>query len=67
MSAATAKKPDQIRIRMDDEDIDLLDELAGKAQSRTDISSVLLHAAVEAIRNNKGKVHNWPPKFTVEQ
>jgi hypothetical protein len=60
-------KPTQIRIRIENEDVDLLDELAGKVLSRTDVASVLLNAAVEAVRKNKGRIHYWPPKFTVEE
>lgn len=64
---ATVIKPPQIRIRIEDDDAELLDELAGKSLSRTDVASVLLNAAVEAIRKNKGRVHYWPPKFTLEE
>ncbi len=60
-------KPSQIRIRIENGDVQLLDQLAGKSLSRTDVASVLLNAAVEAIRKNKGRVHYWPPKFKVEE
>ena len=59
-------KPIQIRIRIADGDTGLLDDLAGPVMSRTDVASVLLHAAVKAIRKNKGKVH-FPPQFKVEE
>lgn len=58
-------KPIQIRIRIADSDIGILDELAGPVMSRTDVASVLLHAALEAVRANKGRVH-FPPQFKVE-
>ena len=64
---AAATKPTQIRIRIVDEDVEVLDELAGKAQSRTDVASVLLNAAVEAVRKNKGRVHYWPPILAIEE
>lgn len=64
---AAATKPTQIRIRIVDEDVTVLDQLAGKAQSRTEVASVLLNAAVEAIKKNKGRVHYWPPKLTVDE
>jgi hypothetical protein len=59
-------KPNQIRIRIEDSDMDVLDALAGKTLSRTDVASVLLSAAVEAIRKNSGAVHFWPPHLKVE-
>jgi hypothetical protein len=65
MPAAT--KPSQIRIRIENGDVELLDQLAGKTLSRTDVASVLLNAAVEAIRRNKGRVYYWPPKLKVEE
>jgi hypothetical protein len=65
MSAAT--KPPQIRIRIQEDDVAVLDQLAGKALSRTDVASVLLAAAVDAVRKNKGRVHFWPPKLSLDE
>lgn len=58
-------KPSQIRIRIPDTDAELLDKLAGRALSRTDIASYVLSAALDAIRENEGKV-SFPPKFCVD-
>ena len=63
---AGSTKPTQIRIRIDDGDTVVLDDLAGPVLSRTDVASVLLHVAVQAVRKNKGKVH-LPPVFRVEE
>jgi hypothetical protein len=63
----TATKPTQIRIRIENGDTELLDKLAGKSLSRTDVASVLLNSAIEAIRKNKGRVHYWPPQLKVEE
>ena len=63
---AGATKPTQVRIRIEEEDLELLKALAGKTQSRTDVATVLLGAAIEAVRKNKGRVHFWPPKFRLE-
>lgn len=59
-------KPSQIRIRITDGDAEVLDRLAGQILTRTDVASVLLHAAVEAIKRNKNKIH-FPPEFEVVQ
>lgn len=57
-------KPDQIRIRIEKRDADLLDVLAGEILSRTDVASLLLHAALDAIREANGEI-SFPPKFNV--
>ena len=59
-------KPNQIRIRIEDTDLPILDDLAGTVLSRTDVASVLLHAAVAAVRKNRGKIH-LPLVFRVEE
>jgi hypothetical protein len=64
---ASKTKPSQVRIRIEDADIEVLDRLAGKSLSRTDVASVLLNSAVEAVRKNKGRVHFWPPKLRIEE
>ena len=66
MATKTNTKPIQIRIRIADADTGVLDDLGGPVMSRTDVASVILHAAIEAIRKNGGVVH-FPPQFTVEE
>jgi hypothetical protein len=63
MSSATKKA--QVRIRIEDEDAPVLDKLAGKSLSRPDVASVLLAAAIEAVRDCKGHIGYWPPKFQI--
>ncbi len=62
---AALTKPSQVRIRVTDEDAETLDKLAGEVLSRADVASVLLHAAIESIRKNKGRVA-FPPEFEVQ-
>jgi hypothetical protein len=61
---AALTKPSQVRIRVTDEDAETLDKLAGQVLSRADVASVLLHAAIQAIHKNKGKVQ-FPPELQV--
>jgi hypothetical protein len=62
----TLKKPAQIRIRISDQDAETLDKLAGQILTRTDVASVLLHSALEAVRDDKGKMH-FPFKIEIAQ
>jgi hypothetical protein len=48
------------------DDMHLLDQLAGKGLSLTEVASVILNAAVEAVRKNKSRVNCWPQKLAVE-
>lgn len=57
-------KPAQLRIRIADEDMPVIEDLKGKVLSVTDVASMLLSAAVEAVKANGGRV-NFPPKFEV--
>jgi len=54
----------QIRIRLQKEDLETLDELCIGAFSRQQVASMLLAAAVHAVRENAGSL-SFPPKFTV--
>lgn len=58
-------KPVQIRIRIADEDMPIIIALAGRVLSVTDVASLLLSGAVEAVKNNSGEVA-FPPKFNVD-
>ena len=42
-----------------------MDQLAGKSLSRADVTSVLLAAALDAVRECKGHIGYWPPKFKI--
>ena len=57
-------KPTQIRIRVTDADMPVIEDLAGNVLSITDVASLLLSAAVDAVKENKGRL-NFPPKFEV--
>ena len=54
----------QINLDLEDEFIEVLDKMAGKALKRQAVARMLLIAAIEAVQDNGGKVH-LPPKFTV--
>jgi hypothetical protein len=54
----------QINLSLEDDAIELLDEMAGKALNRQAVARMLLIAAIEAVQANGGKIH-LPPKFTV--
>ena len=57
-------KPEQIRIRVPTDDVSTLDELAGSILSRTDVATMLLHAAIEAVRQNPTAL-KFPPAFVI--
>lgn len=57
-------KPEQIRIRVPADDVEMLDDLAGSILSRTDVATMLLHAAIEAVRSNPSAL-KYPPVFVV--
>lgn len=53
-----------VNIRLEDAEIAILDELAGRALNRQAIARMLLQAAIEAIQKNQGRL-NFPPCFDV--
>jgi len=57
-------KPQQIRIRIPDADMPVIQDLAGNVLSITDVASLLLSAAIEAVKESGGQLH-FPPKFQV--
>jgi hypothetical protein len=61
-----AVKPSQIRIRISEGDTEILDKLGGEVLSRTDVATVLLKGAIEAVKINRLKVP-FPPKFAVSE
>lgn len=61
---AALTKPSQVRIRVTDEDVQTLDKLRAEVLSRADVASALLHAAIDAIKKNKGRIQ-FPPEFEV--
>ena len=60
----SATKPAQLRIRIEDEDAEMLEELSGRILSPPAVAAMLLAAAIEAIRENGGRI-TLPPKFQV--
>lgn len=57
-------KPNQVRVYFADEDVETLKGMSGGVLSLASTASVVLHGALEAIRNNGGVV-NFPPRFAV--
>jgi hypothetical protein len=62
---SSKKKLDQVRVRLEDEDVPVMEKLQGKSLSRADVTSVLLAAAFDAIREAGGHIGYWPPKFKI--
>lgn len=58
-------KPEIIRLRVAKADSDLLNELGGSTLTRNDVASVLVEAAVEAIRKNGGRF-TMPLRLNIE-
>ena len=58
-------KPDQLRLRVTPDDAALLDRLAGGTLNRNDVASLMLEAAVRAIRNN-GEAFSMPLRLRVD-
>ena len=54
----------QVNLRIDDDMIATLDQMAGKALNRQAIARMFLIAAIEAVQANGGRI-NLPPKFAV--
>jgi hypothetical protein len=57
-------KTTQIHLRLTPDEAELIDELAGDALGRQAIASMLLSAAIEAVREN-GRQISIPPCLTV--
>ena len=57
-------KNTQVNLRIDDDMIATLDQMAGKALNRQAIARMFLIAAIEAVQNNGGRI-NLPPRFAV--
>lgn len=55
-------KPEIIRLRVAKADSELLNQLGGATLTRNDVASVLVEAAVEAIRQNGGRL-SMPLRF----
>jgi hypothetical protein len=53
-----------LNLRLEDEQIAILDRMAGKALNRQAIGRMLLIAAIEAVEANGGKIQ-LPPQFIV--
>ena len=56
----------QVNLRIDDDMIATLDQMAGKALNRQAIARMFLIAAIEAVQANGGRI-NLPPKFAVHE
>ena len=54
----------QVNLRIDDDMIATLDQMAGKALNRQAIARMFLIAAIEAVQHNCGRI-NLPPRFAV--
>ena len=54
-----------VHLRLEADEIALLDKLAGKALNRQAVARMLLIAAIEAVQKNQGSLA-FPPKLTVE-
>lgn len=54
----------QLKVRIDGDDAKILDSLAGSLFSRNNMAAMLLHAAVEAVRENPDAL-KFPPAFTI--
>ena len=53
-----------LNLRMEQDCIDELDNLAGKALNRQAVARMLLIAALDAVRKNQGNL-KFPPEFQV--
>lgn len=53
-----------LNLRLEESEIAILDELAGRALNRQAVGRMLLQAAIEAIQKNQGRL-NFPPCFDV--
>ena len=53
-----------MHLRLPNEDLSVLDSLADNVLSRQQVATMLLHGAVESIKNNGGKIQ-MPPRFRV--
>lgn len=58
-------KPNQLRVRIDNDDERTLEELCGRILSPPVLASMLLHAALQAVRDNGGSM-TFPPRFKVD-
>ena len=57
-------KSTQLRLRVSPDELETLDEMCMAAFTRQSIASMLLSAAIHAVKENDGKM-SFPPKFTV--
>jgi hypothetical protein len=53
-----------VNLSLEDNEVAVLDAMAGKALNRQAVGRMLLIAAIEAVQANGGKI-NLPPKFAV--
>lgn len=56
----------QIKLRVPPDDAKFLDDLAGQLFSRNDMATMLLHAAVNAVRDNPDAL-KFPPTLIVTE
>lgn len=59
-------KPMQIRIRVRDEDVETLQALAGNSLQIATVASSLLGSALQAVRDNQGRL-SFPPLLQVTE
>jgi hypothetical protein len=53
-----------VNLRLEDDTVNILDKLAGKALNRQAVARMLLLAAIDAVERNQGSL-SFPPQFTV--
>lgn len=57
-------KTTQLRLRLSPDELETLDEMCIASFTRQSIASMLLSAAIHAVRENNGRM-SFPPRFTV--
>lgn len=57
-------KPTQLRVRIADEDMPLIESLAGRILTPPAVAAMLLAAAIEAVREARANIP-FPPRFIV--
>jgi hypothetical protein len=53
-----------VNLSLEDDEIAILDAMAGKALNRQAVARMLLIAALEAVQRNQGRLH-LPPRFEI--
>jgi len=59
-------KPSQLRVRVADADMPIIEDLAGRVLTPPAVAAMLIAAAIDAIRESKGNLP-FPPRFVVDR